>query len=93
MSELFYPEDSSHIKKQREKARQLRKTDWWKRKLKTGLCHHCGKKFPSNELTMDHLVPLVRGGKTGKNNVVPSCKPCNSKKSNQTLVEFKLKNT
>ena len=27
---------------------------------------------------MDHLVPVVRGGKSTKGNVVPSCKPCNS---------------
>jgi 5-methylcytosine-specific restriction endonuclease McrA len=29
-------------------------------------------------LTMDHLVPLIRGGKSSKGNLVPSCKHCNS---------------
>lgn len=29
---------------------------------------------------MDHLIPLVRGGKSTKNNLVPACKECNMKK-------------
>jgi 5-methylcytosine-specific restriction endonuclease McrA len=29
---------------------------------------------------MDHIVPIIRGGKASKNNVVPACKECNSKK-------------
>jgi hypothetical protein len=35
---------------------------------------------PAGELTMDHVVPLARGGKSTKGNVVPACKPCNNKK-------------
>lgn len=85
------PENPEHIKKERQKARLLRKTRWWKEKIQKGLCYHCGKSFSSEDLTMDHLVPLVRGGKTGKNNVVVSCKKCNSEKSFKTLVELNLK--
>ena len=92
MTELFQSESSDHIKQEREKARELKKTRWWKGKIQKGICYHCEGMFPPDQLTMDHLVPLVRGGKTGKNNVVISCKPCNSKKSYQTLVEFNLKN-
>ena len=91
MTELFQSASAAHIKEQREKARALRKTRWWKEKIREGICRHCGKKFPPDQLTMDHWVPLARGGKTGKNNVVVSCKTCNSKKSYQTLVEFKMK--
>jgi 5-methylcytosine-specific restriction endonuclease McrA len=29
---------------------------------------------------MDHLVPIIRGGKSTKGNVVPSCKKCNSER-------------
>ena len=29
---------------------------------------------------MDHLIPLVRGGKSTKGNIVPACKDCNNKK-------------
>ncbi|MCY4513492.1 MAG: HNH endonuclease [Bdellovibrionales bacterium] len=81
MSELFDSKSASYIKKERERARQLKKTRWWKEKLQQGLCHHCGQTFPPEDLTMDHLVPLARGGRTGKNNVVVSCRPCNTKKS------------
>ena len=88
--DLFLAQDSKVIKKERELARALKKTRWWKAKIQAGFCYHCHKKFPAQELTMDHLVPLVRGGRTGKNNVVPSCKKCNSQKSFKTLVELKL---
>lgn len=91
MKELFQSASAAHIKEQRKKARALRKTRWWKEKIRKGICRHCGKRFPPDQLTMDHLTPLARGGKTGKNNVVVSCKICNSKKSYQTLVGFKLK--
>ena len=91
MTELFMPKDSDFIKKEKEKARLLKRTRWWKEKIQKGLCYHCGKSFSPKNLTMDHLVPLVRGGKTGKNNVVVSCKKCNNEKSFKTLVELKLK--
>jgi 5-methylcytosine-specific restriction endonuclease McrA len=68
------------IKKEREKARTLRKTRWWHQKLARGICHFCGRKFPSSQLTLDHIVPLVRGGKTTRGNVAPVCRECNRKK-------------
>jgi 5-methylcytosine-specific restriction protein A len=66
------------IRRERQKARELRASQWWKRKRATGICYHCGGKFPPRELTMDHLVPISRGGKSTKGNLVPSCKKCNS---------------
>ena len=69
---------AAEMRRERQKARELRASQWWKRKLATGVCHHCAGKFAPAELTMDHLVPVVRGGKSTKGNVVPSCKPCNS---------------
>jgi 5-methylcytosine-specific restriction endonuclease McrA len=66
------------IRRERQKARELRATQWWKRKRAAGICYHCGGKFASSELTMDHLVPIVRGGKSTKGNIVASCKKCNS---------------
>ncbi len=68
------------LKKEKEKARKLRKSQWWKRKCAEGVCYFCNKKISSKELTMDHLIPLIRGGKTIKANVVPACKECNNKK-------------
>ena len=42
-------------------------------------------------LTMDHLVPIVRGGKTTKGNLVPSCKNCNSEKKYHLPLEWEAK--
>jgi len=77
------------IHREREKARELRSTQWWKRKRSKGICHHCGRKFPVRELTMDHLVPIARGGKSTKGNVVPSCKNCNTEKKVHLPFEWK----
>lgn len=68
------------IRKERAKARELRKTQWWKRKCAAGACYYCGKKVNAQDLTMDHIVPIIRGGKSTKGNVVPVCKNCNDKK-------------
>ena len=37
---------------------------------------------------MDHVVPVVRGGKSTRNNVVPCCKECNSQKRYLLPVEW-----
>ncbi|HET9917202.1 MAG TPA: HNH endonuclease, partial [Candidatus Binatia bacterium] len=63
------------------------RSQWWKRKVSSGVCHHCGGKFAPADLTMDHLVPVVRGGKSTKGNVVASCKPCNSARKHRLPFE------
>jgi 5-methylcytosine-specific restriction enzyme A len=78
------------IKRERAKARELRQSQWWKRRRAKGICHYCGNRFAPNELTMDHLVPLIRGGRSTKGNLVPACKPCNTKKKNQLVFEEAL---
>lgn len=81
MMEKFYPSvTEEEIRKERQKARLLRKSSWWKRKISKKICYYCGRQFPEKELTMDHIVPLIRGGKSAKNNIVPACKECNNKK-------------
>jgi 5-methylcytosine-specific restriction endonuclease McrA len=80
--------DEKQIAREKAKAKELRKSNWWKQKLASGICHYCGKKFKPEELTMDHIVPIVRGGKSTKSNVVPACKECNNKKKYLTPVEI-----
>jgi 5-methylcytosine-specific restriction endonuclease McrA len=70
------------LKRERAKSRELRNSQWWKRRLSEGRCYYCGKAFPPGELSTDHVVPLIRGGKSTKGNVVPACKDCNNKKKN-----------
>lgn len=72
--------DPAQIAKERAKARELRHTNWWRAQIQKGVCHYCGGKFPPSELTMDHIVPLSRGGHSTKGNIVPCCKTCNNNK-------------
>lgn len=80
--------ETDDIKKERNKARQLRDSQWWKRKLAKGVCHYCGKKTSPAELTMDHVVPISRGGKSTKGNVVTACKSCNTAKKQFLPMEW-----
>ncbi len=68
------------IKIERKKARELKNTRWWRRKLERGVCYYCGRKVPKEELTMDHKIPLALGGRSTRENIVPACKECNSLK-------------
>lgn len=77
---FFVTADEDHIKREKAKAREIRASQWWKRKRSSGICHYCGRRFRPAELTMDHIVPIVRGGKSVAGNVVPACKQCNTKK-------------
>ncbi|GJL64875.1 MAG: hypothetical protein NPIRA04_35290 [Nitrospirales bacterium] len=79
-----------HIKLERERARKLRKTQWWLTLLNKGICHYCQNTFLSSELTMDHKIPLARKGKSTKGNVVPACRPCNQQKQLDTPAETLL---
>jgi 5-methylcytosine-specific restriction endonuclease McrA len=83
--------DPVHVKREREKARQLRKTDWWRQKLAAGVCHYCGAKVGAEALTLDHVIPLSRGGRTTKGNCVACCKNCNNEKKSYTPAEMILK--
>lgn len=82
------PKDEKNIAREKARARELRKSQWWKRQIAAGICHYCGKKFPPEDLTMDHIVPVARGGKSKKGNVVPACKECNNKKKYLMPVEI-----
>lgn len=89
MSESFWSDVSdAEISNERKKAKELKQTAWWKQKRSTGICHYCQNKFPVDEITMDHLVPLVRGGKSTKSNLVPACKNCNNLKKHKLVSEM-----
>ena len=40
-------------------------------------CQYCGHKFPTSELSIDHVVPVSKGGRTCWTNVVCACTECN----------------
>jgi 5-methylcytosine-specific restriction protein A len=88
MEPFAYDLDEKDIKKERRKARELRASQWWKRRCAKGVCFYCGKKTPPGELTIDHIVPVSRGGKSTKGNIVPACKACNTKKKQLLPMEW-----
>ena len=45
--------DEQHIKREREKARQLRKTAFFQELFRRGVCYYCKKQFPADQLTLD----------------------------------------
>lgn len=80
--------DDEIIRAEKHKARKLRKTRWWQQKTSSGTCYYCRQKVGFKNLTMDHLVPLSRGGRSTKDNLVPCCKECNNRKKNSLSVEW-----
>ena len=80
--------DDAFFRAERQKARELRKSRWWQQKTASGLCWYCQRKVPIKELTMDHVVPLAKGGRSVKSNLVPCCKDCNNAKKASLPTEF-----
>lgn len=76
------------IRREKARARELRKTRWWQRKTASGDCYYCGEHVGIKALTMDHLIPLARGGRSTRDNLVPCCKECNNKKRTLLPVEW-----
>ena len=83
-----YNLEETDLKRERHKARELRESQWWKRRVAKGKCHYCGGATAPKALTMDHIVPISRGGKSTRGNVVPCCKTCNTKKKQLMPMEW-----
>lgn len=83
--------DEAHVRRERRKARELRKTRYFQELFQRGTCHYCGGTFPENELTIDHIVPLSRGGRSTRGNMVVCCLSCNQRKKYLTPAEIILR--
>ena len=68
------------VQLEKNRARILKHKQWWKSKVSKGVCFYCRNKVPEDEITMDHIVPIIRGGKSTKGNIVAACKICNNNK-------------
>ena len=88
MKPYAYDIDASDIRRERHKARMLKESQWWKRRLAKGVCYYCGRGTSAKDLTMDHIVPISRGGRSTKSNVVAACKECNNKKKQLLPMEW-----
>lgn len=51
-------------------------------------CRYCRCELDAKALTLDHRIPLYRGGTNWLANIVPACKPCNSSKRIKTESEY-----
>ena len=89
MTDFYVPSDPEVLKRERARARDLRQTQWWKRRISTGICYYCRRHVGARLLTMDHIVPLGRGGRSRRGNVVAACKECNTRKRSLVPVEWK----
>ncbi len=54
-------------------------------------CQYCGRRFPSGQLSLDHVIPRSRGGTHCWENVVCACLGCNVKKGGRTPQEARMK--
>lgn len=54
-------------------------------------CQYCGKKFPTSELTLDHVLPRTQGGQTTWENIVCACVDCNVRKGGRTPDQAKMR--
>lgn len=52
------------------------------------ICRYCGVVVGRRTRTIDHMMPLSRGGKHSVSNLALACRNCNNKKADMTLVEF-----
>lgn len=77
-----------HISAEKERARELRKSRWWQTLIRSASCYYCGKSLPPDEVTMDHILPVSRGGRSTRGNVAPACKDCNTRKQSLTPPEW-----
>ena len=47
-------------------------------------CQYCGRRYPTSELSLDHVIPRSHGGPTNWLNVVCACTDCNKRKGGRT---------
>lgn len=83
--------DERHIKRERAKAKELRQTPYFQELFRKGICYYCQQTFKPEELTLDHVVPVARGGRSTRGNLVISCRACNQKKKFLTPAEMILR--
>jgi len=72
----------------RKRTPRFSKNNLYLRDLYT--CQYCSNKHIKQDLTLDHVIPVSKGGKTNWKNIVAACKSCNSHKGNKTNLKPKI---
>ena len=89
MTDFYAPIDPDALRRERVKARALRASPWWKRRIADGICYYCRRHVGHAALTMDHIIPLGRGGTSIRGKVAPACKDCNTRKHALLPIEWR----
>lgn len=79
-----YMRKIEHLKKLKYSRNSVLKRDSF-------TCMYCGTVKNRHDLTVDHIIPRSKGGKSVWLNIVTSCKPCNTKKADKTLQDVGMK--
>ncbi|MBF0213435.1 MAG: HNH endonuclease [Magnetococcales bacterium] len=88
IDDLFIAADPEVTQRERLKAKELKRSAWLKGQTGQGRCHYCGARCHPGALTMDHVVPLIRGGRTTRGNCVPACMECNQEKRHLSSLQW-----
>jgi 5-methylcytosine-specific restriction endonuclease McrA len=80
----YYVQTRTYKKPPRFQKKVLFNRDAWK-------CQYCETELTYSAITIDHVHPQSRGGKTTWKNCVTACKKCNSRKGNKTPEEADMK--
>ena len=68
--------------------RLVTERDWQRLCARHGnCCFYCGEAKP---LTMDHIIPIARGGRHSIGNLIPACRNCNAQKRTRLIVEWRF---
>lgn len=77
----------------RPEYREKRKSPEYYRKIRHQLantpCKWCGKILSFNDSTIEHIIPLARGGTNGRDNLAIACSECNEKHADGVFLERK----
>lgn len=71
-----------------ERTVRFNRTNVYRRDAYT--CQYCGEAPGAKNLTLDHVIPRSRGGRTDWTNITSSCRDCNFRKANRTPTEAKM---
>ena len=66
---------------------------YWFHHQDNGICNYCGRRYPYDQLEVEHMIPKILGGGDTKRNVQLACRTCNRKKGTATDMEFRALNS
>ena len=85
----LHPYSAHHARKYNPKISNFTVGEWQDiLEQANGACFYCASQVGSENLVVEHQIPLSRGGDNSVSNIVASCVSCNSQKGTRTAEEF-----